>query len=196
MANRLCDCSRQQDPRLARRRISTSSLVLVRSITGTTTRISSRLCCSTCKRMASYRAWICIQPLNETSSKLSIREFWPHAASTCASSFPGHPEPPPWKQRSGWPGKYTGRRPILSFDNAFHGMSLGALALSPRAAGEMAQLCPHTLVARYDDESAEVALSLEIGRGPRPSPTPSCRPPVSSRSSRVKADFIRHGTPG
>jgi diaminobutyrate-2-oxoglutarate transaminase len=56
--------------------------------------------------------------------------------------------------------KYTGRRLILSFDNAFHGMSLGALALSPRTAGEMAQLCPHTLVARYDDESAEVALSL------------------------------------
>jgi diaminobutyrate-2-oxoglutarate transaminase len=56
--------------------------------------------------------------------------------------------------------KYTGRQPILSFENAFHGMSLGALALSPHAAGEMAQLCPHTLVARYDDESATVAHSL------------------------------------
>lgn len=56
--------------------------------------------------------------------------------------------------------KYTGRRPILSFENAFHGMSLGALALSPHAAGEMAQLCPHTLVARYDDESAAVPHSL------------------------------------
>jgi diaminobutyrate-2-oxoglutarate transaminase len=56
--------------------------------------------------------------------------------------------------------KYTRRRPILSFENAFHGMSLGALALSPQAAGEMAELCPHTLVARYDDESATVADSL------------------------------------
>jgi diaminobutyrate-2-oxoglutarate transaminase len=56
--------------------------------------------------------------------------------------------------------KYTGRRPILSFENAFHGMSLGALALSPHTAGEMAQLCPHTLVARYDDESAAVSSSL------------------------------------
>jgi len=56
--------------------------------------------------------------------------------------------------------KYTGRKPILSFENAFHGMSLGALALSPHTAGEMAQLCPYTLVARYDDESATVADSL------------------------------------
>lgn len=56
--------------------------------------------------------------------------------------------------------KYTGRRPILSFENAFHGMSLGALALSPRSAGEMAQLCPHTLVASYDDESVPVSQSL------------------------------------
>jgi diaminobutyrate-2-oxoglutarate transaminase len=56
--------------------------------------------------------------------------------------------------------KYTGRRPILSFENAFHGMSLGALALNPQAAGEMAQLCPHTLVASYDDESVAVSHSL------------------------------------
>ena len=58
--------------------------------------------------------------------------------------------------------KYTGRRPILSFENAFHGMSLGALALSPHAAGEMAQLCPHTLVAGYDDESDTVSHSLAL----------------------------------
>jgi diaminobutyrate-2-oxoglutarate transaminase len=56
--------------------------------------------------------------------------------------------------------KYTGRRPILSFENAFHGMSLGARALSPDPAGELAELCPHTLVARYDDESVPVADSL------------------------------------
>jgi diaminobutyrate-2-oxoglutarate transaminase len=66
--------------------------------------------------------------------------------------------------------KYTGRRPILSFENCFHGMSLGALALNPHAAGEMAQLCPHTIVARYDDESATVSHCLasveEILSGP------------------------------
>jgi diaminobutyrate-2-oxoglutarate transaminase len=66
--------------------------------------------------------------------------------------------------------KYTGRRPILSFENCFHGMSLGALALNPHAAGEMAQLCPHTIVARYDDESATVSQCLasveEILSGP------------------------------
>jgi diaminobutyrate-2-oxoglutarate transaminase len=56
--------------------------------------------------------------------------------------------------------KYTGRRTILSFENAFHGMSLGARALSPDAAGELADLCPHTLVARYDDESVAVSDSL------------------------------------
>jgi diaminobutyrate-2-oxoglutarate transaminase len=56
--------------------------------------------------------------------------------------------------------KYTGRRPILSFENCFHGMSLGALALNPHAAGEMARLCPHTIVARYDDESAAVSHCL------------------------------------
>jgi diaminobutyrate-2-oxoglutarate transaminase len=61
--------------------------------------------------------------------------------------------------------KYTGRRSILSFENAFHGMSLGALALSPHAAGEMAQLCPHTIVARYDDESASVSHSLASVEG-------------------------------
>jgi diaminobutyrate-2-oxoglutarate transaminase len=56
--------------------------------------------------------------------------------------------------------KVTGRPKILSFENAFHGMSLGALALSPHESGEMARLCPHTLVAPYDDESATVSHSL------------------------------------
>ena len=56
--------------------------------------------------------------------------------------------------------KYTGRRTIMSFENAFHGMSLGALALSPHTAGEMARLVPHTLVAPYDDESIGVQESL------------------------------------
>jgi diaminobutyrate-2-oxoglutarate transaminase len=56
--------------------------------------------------------------------------------------------------------KYTGRPKILSFENAFHGMSLGALALSPHESGDMARLCPHTLVAPYDDESATVSSSL------------------------------------
>lgn len=56
--------------------------------------------------------------------------------------------------------KYTGRRTILSFENAFHGMSLGALALTPHVAGDMTQLCPHTLVAPFDDESASVSESL------------------------------------
>ncbi len=92
--------------------------------------------------------------------------------------------------------KYTGRRPILSFENAFHGMSLGALALSPHAAGEMAQLCPHTLVARYDDESAAVSHSLASVGSLCPGPTLSCPPRVSSRPSRVRVDCMRHGTPG
>ncbi len=61
--------------------------------------------------------------------------------------------------------KYTGRRPIMSFENAFHGMSLGALALNPHAAGEMAQLCPHTIVARYDDESVAVSNCLASVEG-------------------------------
>jgi diaminobutyrate-2-oxoglutarate transaminase len=61
--------------------------------------------------------------------------------------------------------KYTGRRNILSFENAFHGMSLGALALSPHESGEMAQLCPYTLVAGYDDESATVSHSLASVEG-------------------------------
>src|SRR5216683_311934 len=56
--------------------------------------------------------------------------------------------------------KFTGRPKILSFENAFHGMSLGALALSPHESVEMARLCPHTLVAPYDDEFATVSRSL------------------------------------
>jgi diaminobutyrate-2-oxoglutarate transaminase len=61
--------------------------------------------------------------------------------------------------------KYTGRRSILSFENCFHGMSLGAMVLNPRAAGEMAQLCPHTIVAPYDDKSAAVSHCLASVEG-------------------------------
>jgi diaminobutyrate-2-oxoglutarate transaminase len=57
--------------------------------------------------------------------------------------------------------KYTGRRNILSFENCFHGMSLGALVLSPHESGGMSELCPYTLVAPYDDESALISDGLE-----------------------------------
>jgi diaminobutyrate-2-oxoglutarate transaminase len=58
--------------------------------------------------------------------------------------------------------KYTGRRSIVTFSNAFHGMTLGALSVSASVKNRTGSHVCDTVVLPYDQDGAEGAAATSV----------------------------------